>query len=495
MRRSNFRRIIFSAAAFTALHLLATCGPRFSADLARRHMQEAWQMVPGILSRISPPTFPNREFSILDFGARPDSTDCREGIQRAISACASAGGGHVIIPAGVYFVKGPIHLQSNVDLHLQRGAKLYFSTDPRDYTPLVKVRWEGTLCYNYSPLIYAYRQKNIAVTGEGLLDGQTEKFWFAWKKRQTPDKKRLRRMGNDVVPVETRVFGNGFLDLNSDGKDDGHGDGKPHFLRPAFIEFFECRNVLIQGITLKSSPFWNVHPVFCRNVTIRNVRVRPGITNDDGIDPDSCTDVLIENCTVRTHDDAIAVKAGRDQDAWRRPPTENVIIRRNSLSSGVNGFCIGSEMSGGVRNVFVEDNHIFAAERGITFKTNLDRGGQVEKIYIRNMEIDTCRDAMFVFRMDYHGYRGNRFPTKFNDFYASNIRCLRANRSGLRIVGVEGQHIRRVYLHNITIGATQQPAIIRFADDLLVQNVKINGRLWQPELRTKTPPRRRGGAP
>ncbi|PJF38854.1 MAG: polygalacturonase, partial [Phototrophicales bacterium] len=146
-------------------------------------------------------------------------------------------------------------------------------------------------------------------------------------------------------------------------------------MRPTFIEFFECENILIDGLTLRNSPFWNVHPVFCRNVTLRNLNVEHGTTNDDGIDPDSCTDVLIENCTIDTHDDAIAIKAGRDQDAWKRPPAQNIIVRNCNLTSGVNAFCIGSEMSGDVRHVFFEKSKVARARHGINFKCNLDRGG------------------------------------------------------------------------------------------------------------------------
>jgi len=481
MFKARFRKLTTFFIPIVIGGIFFTCGQTFTLRYAHQQEQRGWQRVPDILSRISPPTFPDRTFSILDFGARPDSTDCQDAIQKAIEACNRAGGGHVVIPPGVYLVKGPIHLKSNVDLHFEKGARMFFGTDPEDYTPLVKVRWEGTVCYNYSPLIYAYRQKNIAITGGGILDGQTEKFWFAWKQKQTPDKTRLRQMGNDVVPVEMRVFGNGFLDQNGDGKDDGHGDGKPHFLRPTFIELYQCENILIEGITLKSSPFWNVHPVFCRNVTIRNIHVLHGTTNDDGIDPDSCTDLLIENCTIDTHDDAIAVKAGRDQDAWNRPPTKNIVIRNCTLSTHVNGFCVGSEMSGGVQYVFVEKTHILSAKRGVTFKSNLDRGGQVQKIFIRNVDVDTCRDALFVFQTDYPGYRGNHFPTRYNDFYVSGVHCSWARKNGLRIIGLKDQPIRRVFLSKITIEHTKRPAQIRFAKDILAENVSINGQSWRPE--------------
>ncbi len=460
----------------------------FTYEFAQTQEVEGWQQVDEILSRIQAPIFPQQEIKVLDYGAKNDSTfDSHNAFQEAVEACHEAGGGRVVVPAGTYLSNGPIHLLSNVNLHLEEGATVLFGTNPEDYTPLVKVRWEGTVAYNYSPLVYAYQQENIAVTGKGTLDGQTEGTWALWKrdndgKNQDADKKVLRQMGNDTIPEEQRVFGNGFLDLDGDSQDDGYGDGQDHYLRPTLIEFYECENVLIEGVTLKSSPFWTVHPVFCTNVTIRGLNIQAGTTNDDGIDPDSCTDVLIEDCTVNTHDDAISIKAGRDQDAWNRPPTENVIIRNCTLASGVNAVCIGSEMSGGVRNVFVEDCQLRDGKHALNFKCNLDRGGQVEQVYIRNLEIASCDEAMFIFRMDYHGYRGNNYPTQFNDFYVSNISCETVNERPFKIVGVEAAPIQRVFLQDITINQAGDSSQIEFAENILMQNVTVNGENFQPQI-------------
>jgi len=486
MKTYKFFLLFVTLAITSVLNSCSENNSWFNKELAEAVVEKAWKQVPDILSRIIPPEFPEAELNILDFGAIPDGTkDCNNAINNAIKQCNQNGGGKVIIPPGQYLSNGPIHLLSNVNLHISEGAYIKFGTDSKFYTPLVLVRWEGTFCYNYSPLIYAYKQKNIAITGKGIIDGQTQGTWAKWKKgndgkNQNEDKKILRQFGNDVTPLETRVFGNGFLDLNNDGKDDGHGDGKSHYLRPTTIEFLDCDNILLEGITLRNSPFWNVHPVFCRNVTINNLNIEKGTTNDDGLDPDSCTDVLIENCTINTNDDAIAIKAGRDQDAWDRPSSQNIIIRNCNLTSGVNGFCIGSEMSGGVRNVFVYDNNIPNAERGINFKCNLDRGGQVEKIYIKNINLGTCRSELFIFRMDYHGYRGNDYPTKFNDFYLTDIYCENVEGTAFKIVGVESEHIKRILLKNFEIGDAKENFQIEYADDILLTNVKIGGKIWAP---------------
>jgi polygalacturonase len=336
------------------------------------------------------------------------------------------------------------------------------------------VRWEGTVCYNYSPLIRGYQLENVAITGGGTIDGAAREWSIEWRKHQNPDKARLRQMGNDKVPDRQRVFGNGYLDLNGDGVDDGFGDGQQHYLRPSLLELYECNNVLIEGLTLRDSPFWTVHPVFCKNVTIRNLRIYGETLNDDGIDPDSSEDMLIEGCEIRTHDDAIAIKAGRDQDAWDRPGSRNIIVRKNHLFSGVNALCIGSEMSGGVENLYAYDNYIAGGRHALNFKCNLDRGGQVQRVFIKDIEIESCQDAMFIFRMDYHGYRGNHFPTRFNDFYVSGIRCKEVLKTPFRIVGVEDQPITRILLDDINIEEAGEESVIEFAKNLVFHQVYVN---------------------
>lgn len=439
--------------------------------------------MPAILNRISPPKFPSATFNIRDFGATGDSiSNDRPSLLKAISACADAGGGRVVIPPGQYFLKGPVHLKSNLNLHLEEGARIFFSQEPADYLPAVKVRWEGTVCYNYSPFIYGYQLTNVAITGPGAIDGAAKAWSTDWRKLQKPDKDRLRQMGNDTIPETQRVFANGYLDLDGDGQDDGYGDNRQHYLRPTLIELYECKNILLENFSIRESPFWTVHPVFSKNVTIRDLKVKGDVLNDDGIDPDSCEDVLIEGCEIQTRDDAISVKAGRDQDAWQRPGSKNIIIRNNRLLSGVNALCIGSEMSGGVSNVFAENNFIANGKHAINFKCNLDRGGQVQKVYIRNTEIESCQDAMFIFRMDYHGYRGNHFPTKFNDFFVSAITCGKVDKKPFKIVGVPDQPIERIYLNNITIEQAGEDSQFEFAEDLIFEDVKIGGKPFSVSL-------------
>ncbi|MCU0443731.1 MAG: glycoside hydrolase family 28 protein [Microscillaceae bacterium] len=429
----------------------------FDLKSARKHEKTAWQTeVPKILAQIKIPKFSDKSFIIKDLYT---GNNARDAINQSIKKCHEAGGGKVIIPAGEYLVKGSIFLLSNVNLHLEKGAILRFSTDPKDYLPVVKVRWEGTVCYNYSPLIYAYQADNLAITGEGLIDGQTELFFHEWKKLQEPDKKILRQMGNDLKPENERIFGEG------------------HLLRPDGIQLYECKNILFESFTIKSSPFWTIHPVFCENITARNLTIRKGTTNDDGFDPESCKNVWIENCNFDTVDDCIAVKAGRDQDAWNRQGTENIVIRNCVFKTEVgSGFCIGSEMSGGVRNVFVENCTIESNNHALNFKCNKDRGGFMEKIYVRNIQTSVCKHAL-TFTTDYHSWRGNNFPTRYNDFYLSNLQFQEAKEIGIKVVGLENKFIERIYFNQIKIAKAKKDFEVKFAQKLLSQKIKINQKI------------------
>jgi polygalacturonase len=437
---------------FFLLLLLSACSTaRFTSLSASRAANRSWRDAAKIARRVQPPVFPARDFPVLlEPNAGLRIKNCRSAIQNAISVCHAAGGGRVVIPAGNYLCDGPIHLRSNVNLHLQKGATLVFDTIPSQYLPLVKVRWEGTVCWNYSPLIYAFQQKNIALTGEGIINGQSLSYWKNWRARQDPAKKRLRQMGSELAPEEERHFGEGY------------------WLRPSLVAFYECENILVEGLTLQESPFWTLHPVFSKNITCRKLTITGGFLNDDGIDPDSCEDVLIEDCDIHTDDDAISVKAGRDQDAWHRLGTRRILVRRCTLySEKANALCIGSELSGGVKEVFFEDCTIRYARYGINFKTNNDRGGFVKNIYLRNIKADTCSEHLLFFQTNYHSYRGGNFPTEFRDFYLQNIDCQKVGASTIRLNGLPSAPIRRVFLDHVTAKKAGQPPVVEHTEFLI----------------------------
>ena len=372
------RRFLKVSAGFAAL------GPRLA--FAAGSQAEAWSEVPKILQRIKAPSFPKRDFDITKYGAAGDGVkDSTGAIARAIAECNRAGGGRVVVPRGDYSTAA-IHLQSNVDLHVSAGATLRFVRDSARYLPLVPTRWEGTECMNYSAFIYADGQENIAVTGEGTLDGNADSdHWCIWARRGGANvqsvgeaRRRLLEMGERDVPLSQRIFGEG------------------SFLRPNFIQPHRSRNILIEGVTIHNSPMWEINPVLCTNVTVRNIKVMSHGPNNDGCNPDSCRDVLIENCSFDTGDDCIAIKSGRNRDGRRLAiPSENVIIRNCEMKDGHGGVTIGSEMSGGVRNVFAENCRLSSPNlnQALRFKTNAMRGGTIENVYFRKMEIGEIADV------------------------------------------------------------------------------------------------------
>jgi polygalacturonase len=346
---------------------------------------DPWARLPGILARIQPPVFPARDFPITDFGAVGDgATDATGSLAAAIEACNASGGGRVIVPPGE-FLTGPIRLLSNVNLHILAGATLRFSTDPARYLPVVFTRWEGVELMNYAPLVYAFGQENLAITGSGTLNGQAdETHWWPWKaaegpESQKPDRSRLFQQAAEGVPPERRIYGEG------------------HYLRPPFIQTYRCRNVLIEGVTIRNSPFWVIHPVLSSNVIVREVVIASLGPNNDGCDPESSTDVLIEGTLFDTGDDCIAIKSGRNADGRRlAAPSERIVIHNCRMQAGHGGVTIGSEVSGSVRDVFAEYNTMSSPdlERGLRIKTNAARGGVVENVFMRDTKIGEVGSAI-----------------------------------------------------------------------------------------------------
>ncbi len=366
---------------------------------------DPWSRVPGILRRIVPPTFPARDFPVTQYGAMGDGeTDCTPAIAAAITACQAAGGGRVVVPPGV-FLSGAIHLKSGVDLHVSEGATIRFVTNTAAYLPVVFTRYECTEVMNFSPPIYAFAQTNIAITGKGTLDGQGQ-WWHRWLGKWNADSRALVDMGNRGVPVAQRVFGEG------------------HYLRPNFIQPVRCRNVLIEGVRVINSPMWTLSPLYCTNVTIRGVAVETRGPNTDGCDPDSCTDVLIENCVFSNGDDCIAVKSGRDGDGRRvNIPSENIVIRNCVFRDGHGGVTMGSETSGGIRNVFAENCQFDSPDldMAMRFKSNPARGGFVEDIYLRNCTVKTAKYGIHMtLRYGAGGAREGEHPPRMRNIEIRN---------------------------------------------------------------------------
>ncbi|MHC4573107.1 MAG: glycosyl hydrolase family 28 protein [Planctomycetota bacterium] len=392
------------------------------------------------MPRLEPPTFPDRTFDIRDYGAVGDGTTLNtRAFAAAVAACAKAGGGRVLVPPGTWLT-GPIHFKSDVNLHLEKGAEIRFSADFDDYLPVVFTRYEGIECYNYSPPIYANNCTNIAVTGAGKLDGQGHAWWHL-AKRQKDSTKRLYEMTR-TIPVKDRIFGT--LDAP---------------LRPSFIQFVDCRNILVEGVTVGSGPMWTIHPVYCENVIVRKVTLRTEGPNNDGVNPDSCRNVLIEYCNFDTSDDAIAIKSGLNEDGWRvARPSENIVVRhcRFGLGTPCDGvLSIGSDMSGDVRNVFIHDCHFARTVRGIRIKSMRGRGGTVENIWIQDITTDKIGGEPILLNTFYRASTVQPFsqkPPLFRNIHINNVNC-RRSRNALTIRGLPEQPIENVTVENLSVSA------------------------------------------
>lgn len=424
----------------------------------------SWDTVPSILSRIQAPSFPERDFPITDFGAvADDQTDCTEALRKAIQACNAAGGGRVVVKGGT-FLTGAVHLLSNVNLHIAEGSTLRFSEKPEAYLPLVKVRFEGTECMNYSPLIYARGQENIAVTGKGTLDGSAS--WENWWKlvdKKNPERAKLLGtgelidMGTKGVPVEQRLFG-------LKGR-----------LRPNFIVPFECKNILIEDLTILRSPMWIVNPVYCSNITVRGLKVRSHGPNNDGCDPDSCTDVLIENCLFDTGDDCIAIKSGKDTDGRRVGlPTENVIIRNCEMADGHGGVVIGSEIAGSVRNVFAENCRMDSPnlDRALRLKTNSGRGGIMENIFFRDVQVGRVAHSLLTIDLIYGKVYEGTFPPVVRNVVMERVTSKSSPRA-LWIMGPEKCSIENVLVRDCDFAGVEGEDQINKAGVVRLENVRI----------------------
>ena len=400
-------------------------------------MANAWDtQYKQIEKNIRQPEFKDKSYNITDFGAstKAKAADNQKAINKAIATCSKNGGGRVVIPEGT-FITGAITMLSKVNLHIEKNGVLLFAFQPELY-PIVPTRWEGLDCWNLQPCVYAYKQTDIAITGQGTIDGggENDTWWkwcgkdhYGWKEgiisQKSGSRARLLKMAEDGVDMNERKF----------GPQDG--------LRPQLINFNQCDGILIEDVTLLRSPFWVIHPLLSKNITVRGVHINNDGPNGDGCDPESCDGVLIENCFFNTGDDCIAIKSGRNNDGrlWGRP-SENIIIRNCEMQNGHGGVVLGSEISGGCRNVFAENCKMDSPDldRVIRIKTNTCRGGIIENLYARNIEVGQCGESVLKINLDYEpkeiccrGYA----PTVRN-INIENITCQKS-KYGVQIIALD----------------------------------------------------------
>ena len=444
------------------------------------------QLYKQIEQSIQLPKFGNNDIVITKTGAKTDAKaeKNQKAIQKAIDKCAKKGGGKVIVPAGQRFKTGAITLKSHVNLVIEQGAVLEFVFQPELY-PIVETAWEGLDCYNLSPCIYANGATDIALSGKGTVDGGgNRQTWWPWngatkhgwtegvKSQKDGGRARLLQNGEDGIPMKINGKPNPQRTFTENDR-----------LRPQLVNFVNCERILIEDVTLLSSPFWVIHPLKSTDITVRGVHINNDGPNGDGCDPESCDRVLIENCYFNTGDDCIAIKSGRNRDGRERAmPSKNIIIRNCEMKNGHGGVVIGSEISGGCTNVFAHDCVMDSPnlDRVLRIKTNSCRGGIIENINMKNVKVGQCGESVLKINLDYEPKeiccRGN-YPTVRN-VYMENVTCEKS-KYGVQIIGLEEDtyvydiHVKNCKFNGVKDGNT----ITGKTRNVKLENLFVNGNL------------------
>ena len=437
--------------------------------------------LPFAMPEVKAPVIPDANVILTDYGADPTGQKlCTEAFAKAVDALAAIGGGHLIVPAGVWFT-GPIQLKSNIDLHLEMGAVIKFAADETLY-PLINTSFEGLETRRCQSPLSANGCTNISITGKGAIDGNGE-YWRPVKRAKVTDAhwKRMLAVPGSVemkkgywVPSEGYAKGEQGADMNVPAaRTDAEWNSIKRFLRPVMVSLVNCKNVLLQGVIFQNSPAWNLHPLMCENIIIDQVLVRnPDYAqNGDALDLESCKNALIVNSKFDAGDDGICIKSGKDADGRKRGiPCENVVVDGCTVFAGHGGFVVGSEMSGGVRNFKVQNCQFLGTDVGLRFKSKRGRGGIVENIYINDISMmDIATDAIS-FNMYYGGksvaemladgdHPDNTTKVKvdettpiFRNINIENVVCSHAGRA-MEFNGLPEMPIDRIILKNITIHA------------------------------------------
>lgn len=466
--------IAYKSIVFVSIMVVLTIS--CAKKIAALSEPDPWKNIELTIKSLSQTKFKDKTYNINDFGAVADGKTLNtSAFEKAIKTCAENGGGKVLVPNGKYLT-GAIHLESNVNLHLEDNAEILFSLNPKNY-PIVHTSWEGTEVMNYSPLIYAKNKTNIAITGKGILNGQADStnWWiwsggkgYGWKKgipsqNDPANREVLVDMAEKGIPVAERIFGEG------------------RYLRPNFIEFFECNTVLVKDITVINSPFWILHPIKTNNIIIDGVTVNSHGPNNDGCDPEYSQNVVIKNCTFNTGDDCIAIKAGRDADGRRVAiPSKNIIVQNCKMIDGHGGVVIGSEISAGVNNVFVENCVMDSPnlDRAIRIKTNSKRGGLIENIFVRNLEVGTVKECVLLVTMFYNVYgsqTGNFIPTVRN-INLENVTVKNSGKFGVLAEGYAESPVENITLKNVKIEKADSVYSLKNVKNINFINTYINGK-------------------
>ncbi len=485
---------------FLSLYSLLTC----SYALGNSGSADSLTMagLPFEMPVIKEPQFPDRTFNITDYGAVGDGhTKNTKAFADAIKACVEAGGGRVVVPAGVWLT-GAIELKNNLDLHLEQGAVIQFSENYDDY-PLIQSTWEGRPRVQCMSPLYANGLENIAVTGQGIIDGAGQ-AWRPVKKFKMTERQWKELIASGGVlneaqdmwwPTKEALNGPQILASLQHRDNVTLEDYAPvrSYLRPVMVALIQCRNVLLDGPTFQNSPGWNIHPLLCENMIVRNINVRnPWYSqNGDGLDLESCRNVIVTGCRFDVGDDAICLKSGRDEYGRRRgKPSENMLITDCTVYHGHGGFVVGSEMSGGVRNIFVRNCTFIGTDVGLRFKSTRGRGGLVENIFIEDIRMSNIATEAIRFNMFYGGRAPipeegeqqdssvkreivpvNEGTPQFRKIYCKNITC-RGAAGAVLLQGLPEMPIREIELENVLISA-DTGLVCADAEQIKLTNVEI----------------------
>ncbi|GAB2775375.1 hypothetical protein GCM10027275_18090 [Rhabdobacter roseus] len=447
------------------------------------------------------PAFRRDTFRVEAYGARGDGLALNTAaINRAIEACHEKGGGTVLVPAGLWLT-GPLVLKSNVNLHVAKGALLQFS-DRFEHFPLVKTSWEGQEAYRAQPPISATDAENLAITGEGIIDGAGQ-AWRPVKKEKLTDAQWRKLVASGGVldaagriwyPNEQALKGASTAGVGNvaAGYTAEKAEAFKAFLRPNMVQLTRCRRLLLEGVTLQNSPAWNLHPLLCEHITLRNLTVKNPwyAQNGDGLDLESCRYGLVEHCTFDVGDDGICIKSGRDEEGRRRGvPTENIVVQHCTVFHGHGGFVIGSEMSGGVKNLYVAHCNFLGTDVGLRFKTTRGRGGIVENIYVSDINMTNIPGEAILFDMYYmardpvplHGQADappaavakavDEGTPQFRNFTIRNVRAQGAE-TGILIRGLPEMAIRNITIEDAVIQSKKGLVCIE-GEDIRLKNVTL----------------------
>lgn len=415
---------------------------------------------PVVQGLIIPPGFPDRLCDIRQYGAKAETGfKSTPAIWAAIDACASQGGGTVIVPKGRWLT-GAVTFKSHIHLFLEEGAELEFSTDLQDYLPVVLTRFQGIEFYNYSPLIYGRDLEQVAITGKGKLigNGERREDWTGPGDFETA-RQKLFLLSRQGVPVSERVFGD-----------------KQSGLRPSFIQFVSTKDVLLDGVTIENGPFWTIHPLYVENFTARNLHIETWSANTDGIALDSTKNATIENCFFSTGDDAISIKSGIDEDGRRvNKPTEHVRINNITVVRGSSGVSIGSEMSGGVRDVEIRDSHFENTRHGFRLKTTESRGGFVEDVLVENVTMDHMSGDALDINLVYSSslQTDNSFKPLIKNIIMRHIQGTGAENGVVNIDGMANPNMQNIRFENIQFTNSKMAVRINHADQVVLDTIQV----------------------